>query len=275
MQQTCLDLGRWSSCSALRGGAGVVLAVLLSGCLSPVGDGTTQDEAVLKQTELARGQIVLMPPEGYCVQRDSLQRSEAGGFALIASCAQLTGKFTGYKVPPVVMTVSAVARTGEQSRPSSAELEDALRGQSVLHHTTDDAVTVAHVEAAEPLSPEGDRKHWRGVMALNGYLVGLALYGAKGSPEVGLPGRDQLMKLAKRIRNNSPSVKAAGAVSDGPAQNMDQVFMSDGSGLLRPQARPGTPVPQQKDAQSSEGTATGEQAQAKPILGNLFRRIFN
>lgn len=211
----------------------------LTGCLAtPLGQGQADlGEAVMQRALLADGEVVVVPPQGYCIQRDSLKTSRRGGFALVASCAQLTGFMAGYTVAPVVMTVTAVERETDGPEPSGAEIAAALQGQQVLRQLHGDGLTVVQVTSDTPISAESDVTHWRGVMVVNGYTVGLALYGAKGSAEAGDRGLTQLMWLAEQLRSESPTREravAAFAVSEVPLG----AVASDQGGPVRPKARP-------------------------------------
>lgn len=220
----------------LRCGLGVLGTVLLGGCLAtPLEQGQADlGEPVLQQASLVAGAVTVSAPQGYCIQRDSLQSGQRGGFALIASCSQLTGFASGYQVPPVVMTVTAVPHEGESVEPSGAEVAAALQGQQVLRHMNGDGLTLVQVKSPTPMIPESDVTHWRGIMVVNDYTVGLALYGAKGSADAGSRGQTQLMWLAERLRSQSPegavAVAGSGALSGGASTKA----------VLRPVARPGS-----------------------------------
>jgi len=213
-------------------------------------------------------------PQGYCIQKDSLKARKSGGFALVASCEQLTGFVSGYQVEPVVMTVSALPREGDAPEPSASEIAAALGDRKVLRRLHGDGLTVVQVQDLEALSAESDPLHWRGIMVINGYIVGLALYGAKDSVATGEKGLTQLMWLAERIREESPL--RVPVVTDQPPQDetvtlaalpqdVEQPGRRTASGVLRPVARPGTT--------SAIVSQNATKKKANPILSNIFGRI--
>jgi len=265
------------------------LSTVLSGCLS-LGDGAvTRQDNVMTRAALAGGEVIVVPPQGYCIQKDSLKSRRDGGFALVASCERLTGFVSGYQVPPVVMTISAVERDSTAPEPSAAEVSAGLGDRQVLRRLHGDGLTVVQVMDPAPLSVESDPKHWRGMMVINGHMVGLALYGAKGSAETGERGLTQLMWLAEQIREESPQrprPATAFEVADVPADTGRKGAEPDqprvqrtGLGAIRPVARPGTPGALQElpvDVTTEAPAAKdAEGGKAKPILRNIFGRIFS
>lgn len=249
-------------------------AFVLSGCLSvgPAENGPR--DTVQHRAALAGGEVIVAAPQGYCVQKSSLKARKSGGFALVAACDQLTGFVSGYQVDPVVMTVSALPRIGNAPEPSASEVAKALGDRQVLRRLHGDGLTVVQVVDPEVPSVESDPRHWRGIMVINGYIVGLALYGAKDSPATGEKGLTQLMWLAERIREESPqraSVNSNAAAQPSalalvalPSEGQPQ-GRRNANGILRPVARPGSvgPTVAQKETKKK----------ANPILSNIFGRI--
>lgn len=254
------------------------LSFLVSGCLSvgPVEQGPRDN--VLDRAALAGGEVIVAAPQGYCIQKDSLKARKSGGFALLASCEQLTGFVSGYQVEPVVMTVSALPRVGDAPEPSASEIAVALGDRRVLRRLHGDGLTVVQVQDPEALSAESDPLHWRGIMVINGHIVGLALYGAKGSAATGEKGLTQLMWLAERIREESP-LRARRVSAQAPLgeavtlaalpQGAEQPGRRTANGVLRPVARPvdrsGTPATTVSQKETKK--------KANSILSNIFGRI--
>lgn len=184
-----------------------VAVLSLSGCLS-LDPGAATEEAVpdfgLHRAELAGGDVVVVPPQGYCIQRETLRSRESGGFALLASCESLTGYVSGYDVEPMVMTVTAVPRRTDAPEPDAEEIAAALGEHKVLRRVHGDGLTVVQVQAPEGLTPRDDPRHWRAIMVLNGRMVGLALYGPRGSAATGEKGLTVLISQAESLREESP-----------------------------------------------------------------------
>ena len=197
----------------------------------------------LRKVTLGAGSVVVDPPPGYCIDSASVSSRPGAGFALIASCEALTGRFDGLDVDPAVITVSVVPARGDGSQPAAASLSARLDGAVPVTEINGDGLTIVHVDGGEARPGTADTRHWRAALIVNGSLVGLALYGAQGSPVAGAGGEALLVTLAERIRDNSPKASA----SDVSLRSVDSAA---------------TTVPQ--EAQESE---TGEPA-------GLWRRLF-
>lgn len=185
---------------------------MLAGCLDTAG--TSSGVPVLPVAELAGGTIVIKPPRGYCIDASSLRDSNSGGFALVGSCASLTGQTTGVFVEPAIITIStSPAVEGEVSIDSRAFQTALGRGQILKAISREDGLSLLHVNGGARIPPSADPKHWRGLMALNGQVVGLALYAATDSPMTTDAGMRMMMSLADTIRSDS----AAAASTAQPA----------------------------------------------------------
>lgn len=185
---------------------------MLAGCLDTAG--TSSGVPVLPVAELAGGTIVIKPPRGYCIDAGSFRDSTSGGFALVGSCASLTGQTTGVFVEPAIITIStSPAVEGEVSIDSRAFQTALGRGQILKAISREDGLSLLHVNGGARIPPSADPKHWRGLMALNGQVVGLALYAATDSPMTTDAGMRMMMSLADTIRSDS----AAAASTAQPA----------------------------------------------------------
>ena len=215
--------------SVRHGFMALVLLLSLSGCLKLDGlrdDNEAEPDFGLHRAELAEGAVVVVPPQGYCIQRETLRDGGAGGFALLASCESLTGYISGYDVEPMVMTVTAVPRRSDAPEPDAEEIAAALGDRKVLRRMHGDGLTIVQVMAPEGLTSEDDPRHWRAMMVLNGKMVGLALYGPRGGAVSGEKGLTMLGSQAESLREESPQM----ARVDGPV----------GISAVRPIARPGS-----------------------------------
>ncbi|QIZ80684.1 hypothetical protein [Thalassovita gelatinovora] len=203
---------------------------LLSGCLAPgpQDDAGAAVKTGLHRAELAGGDVVIVPPQGYCIQQETLHSRATGGFALLASCETITGYVSGYDVDPMVLTITAVPRRSEAAEPDVEEIAAALGDRKVLRRLHGDGLTIVQVMATESLTTEDDPRHWRAMMVLNGKMVGLALYGPKGSAMSGEKGLTMLSWQAERLREESPLMVRGG----GPVPEA----------MLRPHVRPGTGI---------------------------------
>ena len=159
---------------------------------------------VLRMVELYDGEVVVRGPAGYCIDRKTLRRQSNAGFVLLASCESLSG-VRGSEVEPVVMTVSVLPDTAGLPRPSPEDVARSLRGAEVLKaHEVGEVAMVQFATGGAGILKEGDPRHWRGAMTLNGHLLGFALYARRGSDLAGDEGREMLSELARRIRSATP-----------------------------------------------------------------------
>ena len=173
-------------------------AILLSGCAS---QGTAPPPPPLQAVSLFQGDVVVAGPAGYCIDRDSVKQGDDGSFVLLASCESLSGK-RGKNVPPAVMTVSVLPQDHAEAQPKPAELAGSLTSVEAVEGN--DLSLVYLSSGGNDFMPEGDPKHWRGGMVLNGYTIGLAVYGLAGSAASGEAGRQLITGLAARLRGASP-----------------------------------------------------------------------
>jgi len=178
-----------------------------TGALSFLASGNEKTQIardVMRKASLLGGNVVVRGPDGYCVDRRSLRRSDTSGFALLASCEALSG-VRGQPVEPVLMTVSVQPGDAETARPSAVEIAALMAPAQVLAtHEDADLALVHFASGGDGALPGGDARHWRGGMVVNGHLVGLALYAREGGAMAGGDGRGLLTELARSIRRASP-----------------------------------------------------------------------
>jgi hypothetical protein len=161
---------------------------------------------VLRQATLAQGAVVLRPPPGYCIDARSFSDRPGGGFALIGSCASLTGEASGVLVEPAIITISASPAVEGAVSTDSRAFQTALgRGRIRRAVSRDDGLNLLQVEGGARVPPSADPRHWRGLMQVRGQVLGLALYAGSGSPMVGDQGMRMMITLADKIRSDSES----------------------------------------------------------------------
>ncbi len=179
------------------------LALFLSGCLQL--DGGTTPAPVLRQAELAGGKVILRPPSGYCVDAGSVVNRAQGGFALIGSCATLTGETSGVFVEPAIITISAspVGEGGVST--DSRDFQQALGRGRILRAINREGLALLQVEGGSTVPPNADPRHWRALMTLDDTVLGLALYGAPDSVMVSDRGMRFMLDLVDAIRRDSPA----------------------------------------------------------------------
>ncbi len=157
-----------------------------------------------KQVTLFRGNVVVEGPPGYCIDRQSLRRGVDGSFALIASCESLTGTI-GTAVAPAVITVSILPRGLGAAQPSAAGLSALAASAKMLAQEDGDGISYVHLsEGGNAVLADGDPRYWRRGMLINGHVVGVAVYGPKGSSLAGDDGRRLILRMAGILRDLSP-----------------------------------------------------------------------
>ena len=229
-------MSTWISDSGFRGFRAGYLALILplAGCLgegtgegglsfrSPPGAANPDEVPVLHKIELFRGNVVVAGPRGYCIDSQSLRRGGDGGFVLIASCESLTGK-AGQAVAPAVMTVSVLPRRLNAEQPTAADIAAQAAPAEVLAADDGDGISMVRLASGgDALMPGGDPKYWRGGMLINGHVVGLAVYGPKGSAIAGKSGRSTLLALAEILRERSPVKDYTPVAAETPADNSEK-----------------------------------------------------
>ena len=187
-------------------------AVLLLGCdvVGPPGSmSLLENEAgeptsLIASAALARGQIIVLGPDGYCIDPASLRTSGTNGFAAIASCNILSDGTIGPIVEPVLVTVTVNAY--EDAAPGPDDLSIAL-GTKLLQSRKLGAVELGQLATGgESAFAGSDPRHWRGAFLIGGHLVGVTLYAPQGSPLVGVQGASFLNEVSSRIQTNSRAV---------------------------------------------------------------------
>ena len=200
------------------------------GFLSPSGVAKPSERPVLKQVSLFRGDVIVQGPAGYCIDRQSLRRGGEASFVLIASCETLSGK-ADIAVDPAVLTVTVLPQSATAQQPSSGDLAALAAPAKILHSRDRDGVSMIQLSQGGNTSlPGGDPRYWRGGMVINGHVVGLAVYGPKGSSVAGKQGQRLIMALAKTLRSLSP-VSNDTPVSRGTMN--EKLNNSTGLGALR------------------------------------------
>lgn len=206
-----------------KGCAAVLTALTLSACdaatglpFVPSSNGLTFGEGRVRiaTIALAQGEVVLAAPEGYCIDKRSLKRTETGAFAVLARCDTLgvSGAFRGYDL--ALITVTSQPRGKDAPPPTAEDVARSAGGARVLDKRGSGGVALVRL-ADGPHSMDGvSRVHWRGAFAVGGHIVGLGLYAQDGSAVLGSQGASLLQELTRKTRSASASALAAARKSD-------------------------------------------------------------
>lgn len=197
--------------------AALPLVFLLAGCLATTGG--PEGVPVLREAELAGGAIVLKPPPGYCIDARSFSDRPGGGFALIGSCASLTGQAAGVFVEPAIITISVSPAENGTVTTDSRTFQTALgRGKVLRAINRDDGLSLLHVEGGARVPPSADPRHWRGLTSVQGQVLGLALYAAADSPMIADQGMRMMVTLADTIRADSDAAATVAPLAANAAE---------------------------------------------------------
>lgn len=166
--------------------------------IMPTGLSAPSNDVALIQAAMAEGAVLLMPPKGYCIDADSLKPR----FAIMARCDVLGFRDADLDAPLGLLTVS-LSPADSDTLPDVAALADA--GQLTQISDVNETKT-GMTFRAEGKPPVGGyaQSHWRRATVTGGYVLGLSLYGAKGSRVLQDEGRDLLIGLTRQTRAETP-----------------------------------------------------------------------
>ncbi len=180
---------------------------LLAGCSDL--DLTGSERPHVAQAALAGGSVMLTAPEGYCIDEKTLRQNANAGFALIARCDTMGAKGFFAAQELALISVTTAPQGDGAAAPSVQDLTAVAAPARVLDSSTADGVPLVRLAAASPVNADLSAEHWRGAFAVNGQLVGLALYAPEDSPALGDEGAEMLRDLAQRTKRASTTDKAA------------------------------------------------------------------
>ena len=175
----------------------------LAGCLAsgPAGqanfaasgdDGANRKAPAQKrQVPLFGGEVIVAGPQGYCIDPTSLPKRGGGHVVLMASCEALTG-LPGHSVEPVLITVSVLPYRKNATHPDARALAKQMQPARVLDIVDGDGISLVHLGAG-------------GAQEINGHVIGLAVYAARGGRAAGPKGQRLIVDLAEIMRDKSPT----------------------------------------------------------------------
>lgn len=164
---------------------------LLAG-FSPPSDAALPAPPLL-QALMMRGKVTLVPPQGFCIDPDSLTQS----FALMARCDTL-GADTGTGGAPIgVLTVSFARSAAGATLPTAQEIATAAKLGVPSAVTPADASVVFRTSGAAP-SRDLSAQHWRSVAQVGDFTMGAALFGPDGQRAVSEEGAGMLREMIRR-----------------------------------------------------------------------------
>ena len=198
----------YTVCPAL----GLLLA--LAGCDEPANPFSAESMGFVQnggsrpptQISLVDGDIRVIAPKGYCIDRRSVRQGSDTGFALLARCDTLgaSGRFGTHELAIVTVAISR-RQPADTAGPTVAQLKRAASPAKVLGNRSGEGLVLLRLQSGAMKVPGVSSEHWRGAFALKGYLVGLGLYAPESSPMLDRTGAELLRDLTRRMRSASPT----------------------------------------------------------------------
>lgn len=185
----------------------------LGACLAPGSgnDSTTRSFAATSKSgglfgtktrtkvRLARGDVVVIAPKGYCIESSS---TVANKFALMAECGVLRKSSDLDPEYRGIVTVSV-----SDPLPADADMsafEDAFKTSDSDLYKAKGVTLARFAKGGDTMLPGADPAHWRGSLVVNNRIVLMGAYGAGGGSMGDALGRRLLTDLAGQIQNQSP-----------------------------------------------------------------------
>lgn len=234
---------------ALRLTALVIFVGFTAGCAETVGQNGSglgfsshADVPQEKQASFARGNILLVPPKGFCIDSGGIRRARDSGFAMMARCDALGIQgFFGNRSPSVI-TATIGPRPDGAPVPGTSDLARLSTNADVLAVRDDLMLPLVQISGGKGLLPGAAKVHWRGALVLNDHLLSVALYAPEGSAGTSDQGAMLLNDLARRTLEASAAAPLAPPATTAPAPAAKPAA-SDAP--LRPRLRPDpAPAPQ-------------------------------
>ena len=189
----------WTSKAALLAaavlGLGACDGIQTAGFLGGLSVATSapEESVALAQTQMANGAFTLVPPRGFCIDKNTLRQN----FALMARCDVLGAPDRAGGAPVGIITVSVTALKDDASLPTPEQVADAAKLARISAEKSQSRAITFRAEGAPPAAGL-DAKHWRGVAQIGDRLMGIALYGPKGARAVSSEGREVINDLIRQ-----------------------------------------------------------------------------
>ncbi len=189
----------------------MAIAMALAGCDGATGLAPSAASRQVTEVEMAGGQITLATPTGYCIDPGSVRKSPKAGFALVARCDTLDAHGFSAARELALITVTTGPLATKSLSPSLEDLTRAVAPAKILERTTRNGLPMVRLETDDGSVGDVSPQHWRTAFALNGQMVGLALYAPETSGAMDTEGPAVLSDMVYRTRRASarPTVFAA------------------------------------------------------------------
>lgn len=146
--------------------------------------GPPQRNVALTRASMMSGAVMLRPPQGYCIDKRSLEDH----FAVMSRCDTLGAKAVSGDVPLGIIVASFTPLAADQALPDPAVTAAALNLRDISEtEVSERSVTFRATGDASVAGTAAD--HWRATARVGNHLMGLALYGPKAGPAIRADGR--------------------------------------------------------------------------------------
>lgn len=141
----------------------------------------------LSQANMAFGAVILVAPDGFCIDKGSLKQR----FALMARCDKLGVPSAAAGAPLGVITVSFTNKSDLDGIPSPQQSSNALGLTQISDVARTGSSVTFHAQGAAPSEGMSER-HWRGTAPVGTQVMSVALFGPEDGRAVGSEGRSIL-----------------------------------------------------------------------------------
>lgn len=156
-------------------------------------------DVALSQARMAFGQVTLVPPPGFCIDKRSLKQQ----FALMARCDKLGVPSAAGDAPIGIITASFAPWVEGVPLPTPAETADAQKLQTINDPIVDGESVTFRATTTKPRTGAAAAQ-WRGTARVGGQIMGLALHAPKDGRALSSEGRALLTAV---IRASGPDLR--------------------------------------------------------------------
>jgi len=209
-------------------------ALLLTGCLAIPETGAAPrlglSRTAPKTVSVARGDVVIGGPPGYCIDRGGSRLRGETAFVLLASCASITqNPEAGSPGSPAILTASVAEQSNAASATEAAldQLERFITssgGRATLArdgqpgsveilqtHRESRAVLIRLRDSSTNPAPGLEQTYWRGFFDMNGRLLTISVKSFENYPISAGAGLATLRGFLARIRSETSARNVASA----------------------------------------------------------------
>lgn len=193
-------------------------SLVLAACVAAVPGGATRAIAV------SDGAFTVAGPQGYCIDRTATRDGPEGAFALLGTCAAISGSRAAAQPSQAPLLTVSVLRGAPQetafadSFPALAAFFRSDTGRAALSRSgkagdvsVEDVATagdVLYLRVRDTSAPQGqpvEPEYWRAVLAVGGRIVTVSALGLRDRPVPSEEKRRTLVALIDRLRAANPA----------------------------------------------------------------------